>query len=80
MILSLFNILQKYGDLNHFPELWAKLGEWDEKTWRTYLKHYSVKQLDIRFAFEEERLEQGLPIKGKAFFDALREKLKEGDG
>jgi hypothetical protein len=34
----------------------------------------------IRFAFEEERLAQGLPITGKAFFDALNEKLKEGDG
>ena len=58
----------------------ATLREWDAKTWRTFLKHYSVKQLDIRFAFEEECLAQGLPIKGKAFFDALHEKLKEGDG
>jgi len=76
--------LQSFDELRklrkHFPELWAKLGEWDEKTWRTYLKKYSVKQLDIRFAFEEERLAQGLPITGKAFFDALNEKLKEGDG
>ena len=75
--------LQSYDELRklrkHFPELWEKLGEWDEKNWRTYLKHYSVKQLEIRFAFEEERLAQGLPIKGKAFFDALNEKLKEGD-
>ena len=61
----------------HFPQLWKKLGEWDEKTWRTYLKNYSVKQLDTRFAFEEECLAKGLPIKGKAFFNALREKLKE---
>jgi 3'-phosphoadenosine 5'-phosphosulfate sulfotransferase (PAPS reductase)/FAD synthetase len=75
--------LQSFEELRklrkHFPELWAKLGEWDEKTWRTFLKKYSVKQLDIRFAFEEECLAQGLPIKGKAFFDALNEKLKEGD-
>ena len=76
--------LQSFDELRklrkHFPELWAKLGEWDEKTWRTFLKKYSVKQLDIRFAFEEECLAKGLPIKGKAFFDALNEKLKEGDG
>jgi 3'-phosphoadenosine 5'-phosphosulfate sulfotransferase (PAPS reductase)/FAD synthetase len=75
--------LQSFDELRklrkHFPELWAKLREWDEKTWRTFLKKYSVKQLDIRFAFEEECLAKGLPIKGKAFFDALNEKLKEGD-
>ena len=51
--------------------------EWDRQTWRTFLKTYSVQQLDVRFAFEEERLSQGLPIKGKAFFSALKERLKE---
>lgn len=75
-------LLQSLDELRklrkHFPELWAKLDEWDCKTWRTFLKHYSVKQLEIRFAFEEECLAKGLQIKGKAFFDALREKMKEG--
>ena len=61
----------------HFPELWKQLMEWDKQTWRTYLKNYSVQQLDTRFAFEEECLAQGLPIKGKAFFTALKERLKE---
>jgi len=73
--------LQSYDELRrlrkHFPDLWRKLQEWDERTWRTYLKNYSVQQLDTRFAFEEERLVQGLPIKGKAFFTALKERLKE---
>lgn len=73
--------LQSHEELRrlrtHFPELWKKLMEWDERTWRTFLKNYSVRQLDIRFAFEEERLTRGLPIKGKAFFDALKKRLKE---
>ena len=56
-----------------------QLMEWDKQTWRTFLKNYSVEQLEIRFAFEEERLAAGLPIKGRSFFDALRERLKEGD-
>lgn len=75
--------LQSYSELRklrkHFPNLWTQLRAWDAQTWRTFLKHYSVEQLEIRFAFEEERLAAGLPIKGKAFFDALRERLKEGD-
>ena len=75
--------LQSYSELRklrkHFPDLWEQLRAWDAQTWRTFLKHYSVEQLEIRFAFEEERLAAGLPVKGKAFFDALRERLKEGD-
>ena len=62
-----------------FPELWEKMRDWDYSTMRIFLKYYSVEQLEIRFAFEEERLAAGLPIKGRAFFDALRERLKEGD-
>lgn len=73
--------LQSYDELRrlrtHFPELWKKLMEWDQQTWRTYLKTYSVQQLDTRFAFEEERLAQGLPVKGTAFFTALKDRLKE---
>lgn len=73
--------LQSYDELRklrrHFPELWAKLRDWDSRTWRTFLKHYSVEQLEIRFAFEEERLAAGLPIKGRAFFDALKARLNE---
>lgn len=75
--------LQPFSELRklrkHFPDLWKQLGEWDEQTWRTFLKNYSVIQLETRFAFEDECLAQGLPIKGKAFFTALKEKLKEAD-
>jgi len=75
--------LQSYNELRqlrkHFPEKWEQLRRWDKQTWRKFLKNYSVEQLDKRFAFEEERLAAGLPIKGKAFYIALKEHLKEVD-
>ncbi len=37
----------------HFPDLWRQLEEWDESTWRTFLKNYSVRQLAARFDFED---------------------------
>lgn len=61
----------------HFPELWERLRYMDKHTWRTFLKNYSVEQLEVRFAFEEERTAKGLPIKGKDFFAELKEKLRE---
>ena len=39
---------------------------------------YSVDQLEIRFAFEEERLAAGLPInRTREFMSALRKRLEE---
>lgn len=61
----------------HFPELWERLRWLDKQTWRTFLKNYSVEQLETRFAFEDELTVKGQPTKGRAFFDALRERLKE---
>lgn len=61
----------------HFPELWAKLLFWETQTWRSFRADYSVQELDARFSFEEERVAAGLPIKGKAFFQALRQQLAE---
>lgn len=73
--------LQSFDELRklrkHFPELWERLRYMDKNTWRTFLKNYSVEQLEVRFNFEEECIKQGLPIKGKAFYTALKEKLKE---
>jgi hypothetical protein len=34
-----------------------------------------VEQLEARFTYEEQRLADGLPIKGKAFFDELKKRL-----
>ena len=71
--------LQSYDELRklrkHFPELWERIRYMDKNTWRTIKPDYSIEQLEIRFAFEDECLAKGLPIKGKAFFDALRERL-----
>ena len=65
----------------YFPELWDKLLEWQSKTWRKFKETYSVQELDIRFRFEEERIREGKPVKGKEFFRDLRARLgrKEGE-
>ena len=60
----------------YFPELWERLRYMDKNTWRRFSKIYSVEQLEVRFAYEDELLEKGLPIKGKPFFNALNQKLK----
>jgi hypothetical protein len=46
-------------------------------TWRSFVKHYSAEQLEKRFAFEDECLARGESIKSRAFFTALKERLKE---
>lgn len=61
----------------HFPLLWAELRQMDSHTWRRYRDDYTVEQLETRFAFEEDLLARGQPIKGRAFFSALKSRLKE---
>ena len=62
----------------HFPDLWAKLLDMEHRTWRTFRADYSVDQLEIRFAFEEERLAAGLPINRPCeFMSELRKRLEE---
>lgn len=61
----------------HFPDLWQQLGAWDTQTWSKFRADYGIKELDTRFAFEEECLAKGLSIKGKAFFTALKQRLEE---
>ena len=39
-----------------YPDLWEKLRRYDEMTWRKYRADYSVKELEMRFAFENECL------------------------
>lgn len=70
---SLSELRQLY---THYPELWAKLKDWDSRTWRKFRADYNVKELEIRFNLENERLAKGLPIKGSEFFDALKAKLE----
>lgn len=63
----------------NFPELWIELRDMDSRTWFKFRADYSVEQLEIRFAFEEERLAAGLTInpKTKEFRKALKERMNE---
>ncbi|MDD4291052.1 MAG: phosphoadenosine phosphosulfate reductase family protein [Clostridia bacterium] len=71
--------LQSLTDLRilykHFPDLWAKLKEWDDKTWRDFKTDYSVAKLAARFDLEEEFIRDGRPINNRVFFDALKERM-----
>lgn len=71
--------LQSLEDLRilrkNFPDLWEELRNMDKRTWRTFTFRYTVEELEQRFAFEEERIKQGLPIRGKNFFEQLNERL-----
>lgn len=61
----------------HFPELWKQLREWDDRNFRQFKPKYSVRELDVRFAFEEECARLGKPVKGRKFMEELRERLEE---
>lgn len=62
----------------HFPDLWEKLLDMEHRTWGTFKDRYTVDQLEIRFAFEEERLAAGLPVnRTREFMSALRKRLEE---
>lgn len=64
----------------HFPDLWEELKDMDARTWRKFKPDYTVEQLDIRFTFEDERINAGLPITNKDFFAKLKERLTENNG
>ena len=61
---------------NH-PALWEQLKTWDKMTWRSFRADYSVEELEIRFDFEDGWQQAGKPVKGRAFFNALKERLEE---
>lgn len=71
---SLDELRQLY---KHFPALWRQLGEWDGRTWRKFRKDYSVRELEVRFDFEDERRKKGMPVSGRAFFFDFRKRLAE---
>ena len=64
----------------HFPDLWVELIDMDNRTWRKFRADYSAKELDIRFAFEEERQAQGLSITSREFFAELKKRLGAVNG
>ena len=61
----------------HFPDLWKRLRRWDDTTWRKFRADYSVRELEIRFAFEKEWSADGKSIRSKAFHHALKQKFNE---
>lgn len=63
----------------YYPELWSELIDMDERTWRQYRADYSVKELDKRFAFEEEWAAAGKSIRSREFFKELKERLSNGN-
>lgn len=56
----------------HFPELWVELQDMDARTWRQFKSDYSVADLEIRFAFEEERIAMGESITSREFHRKLK--------
>lgn len=71
--------LQPVGELRklrkQFPELWQELREMDKKAWVPFKMNRSVEEWEIRFAFEEERLAQGLSITNRDFHTQLKGRL-----
>ncbi len=64
----------------NFPDLWEKLKYWDSQTWRKFRADYSVQELEKRFDFEAEWQNSGKPLKGRAFYSALKERLANENG
>ena len=58
------------------PELWARLREMDKKVKNDFRKDYSLDQLEIRFAFEDELESTGINLPKKEFFRQLHERLE----
>lgn len=63
----------------HFPELWERLWQLDNQTWRTFKSNnQSVENLDKRFSLEEKLIEHGQSITNRIFYADLK-RLFEGE-
>lgn len=60
----------------NYPELWKQLRKWDDKTWRKFRADYSVKELEVRFKFEQDCISKNEKINSKVFFEKLAKLLK----
>ncbi len=72
--------LQAIHDLKmlwkHFPHLWKKLQEWQDRTWGNFNRGKRLSYYEERFKFEEEWEKQGKQIgRNKEFQKALKEHL-----
>lgn len=63
-----------------YPQLWEQLKRWDKMTWRDFRSDYNTEELECRFKFERECIENGRPIKGREFFAELRKRLCSENG
>lgn len=61
----------------HCPDLWQKLLYMDANTWQQFRPDYSAAQLELRFQYEESCEKNGLPLKGRPFFDGMRRYFRE---
>ena len=48
---------------------------WETQTWRSFRADYSVDELEIRFAFEEECVAAGKSIRNRAFYKELKQRI-----
>ena len=63
-----------------FPELWKKLRAMDDHTWRQFRADYSVRQLELRFQFEQQCRQAGISLTSREFFRLLKEHLQKQEG
>ena len=63
-----------------FPELWQKLRAMDAHTWRQFRADYSVRQLELRFQFEQQCWQAGISLTSREFFRLLKEHLQKQEG
>jgi len=71
--------LQSFAELRnlreHFPDLWDRLQELDDKTWRKFRSEYSIRDIDKRFTLEDALTKAGESIKNRAFHEDLKRHL-----
>lgn len=61
----------------YYPEVWKELKEYQKRTDRPYKgEGKSVFDLEMRFAFEDERLSQGLSITSREFHRELKKRIE----
>lgn len=55
-----------------FPDLWKELRDMEKRAWNNIKSTYSVEELEIRFAFEDERIARGESITSAEFYRKLK--------
>lgn len=71
--------LQSFAELKklreYFPDLWNKLRELDDQTWRSFRSGYSVHDIETRFDLEDALTAEGHSVKNRAFHNDLKRLL-----